>query len=156
MITIDIPGTKTLRLEHAVFDYNGTLACDGQLLPGVGAILMELSASLQLHVITADTFGSVGRALEGVPCQVVVIGPDGQDVAKRDYVRKIGPHRTASFGNGRNDCLMLRESVIGVAVISEEGAAAQTLAAADVVCHSATSALELLTNPLRLVATLRC
>ena len=156
MITIDIPGYQTLRLEHAVFDYNGTLACDGALLPGVRAILTELSASLQLHVITADTFGSVGRALEGIPCQVVVIAPGSQDVAKRDYVHKIGPHRTVSFGNGRNDGLMLRESALGVAVISAEGAAAQTLAAADVVCHSTTSALELLTNPLRLVATLRC
>ena len=28
MIEISIPGFGTLRLEHMVLDYNGTLACD--------------------------------------------------------------------------------------------------------------------------------
>jgi soluble P-type ATPase len=62
-------------------------------------------------------------------------------------------------GNGRNDQLMLKEAALGIAVILEEGAAAATLNAtlnaADVVCTHIVSALELLTNPLRLMATLR-
>ena len=35
MIEIDIPGYKTLHLEHLVLDYNGTLAVDGVLIDGV-------------------------------------------------------------------------------------------------------------------------
>ena len=35
MIDISIPGFGPLRLECLVLDYNGTLACDGELLPGV-------------------------------------------------------------------------------------------------------------------------
>ena len=35
MIAVDIPGYRELRLEHLVLDYNGTLAEDGKLLPGV-------------------------------------------------------------------------------------------------------------------------
>ena len=46
-------------------------------------------------------------------------------------------------------------AALGLAVIQREGAAAETLNAADVVCGDILSALELLTNPLRLVATLR-
>jgi hypothetical protein len=44
---------------------------------------------------------------------------------------------------------------IGVAVLGREGAAAETLAAAHIVVPDVLSGLELLTQPLRLVATLR-
>ncbi|MEZ4567516.1 MAG: hypothetical protein R2860_11350 [Desulfobacterales bacterium] len=50
---------------------------------------------------------------------------------------------------------MLRASALGIAVILEEGASAQTLQSADVVCTSIVSALSLLIHPLRLIATLR-
>ena len=50
---------------------------------------------------------------------------------------------------------MLQESALGIAVIQTEGAAAPTIQAADVVALDILDALELLTNPLRLVATLR-
>ena len=35
MLEIVIPGDTTLGLQHLVLDYNGTLACDGELLAGV-------------------------------------------------------------------------------------------------------------------------
>jgi len=59
MISIDIPGYKTLRLKYLVLDYNGTLAVDGLLLPGVVKQLNALSERLKVHVVTADTFGAV-------------------------------------------------------------------------------------------------
>jgi soluble P-type ATPase len=50
---------------------------------------------------------------------------------------------------------MLRAARLGVAVIQAEGAAAQALAAADLVLPSIIDALELFQNPRRLVASLR-
>jgi soluble P-type ATPase len=50
---------------------------------------------------------------------------------------------------------MLREAAVGIAVILAEGASGLTLAAADVVTAGIRPALALLSNPLRLVATLR-
>jgi soluble P-type ATPase len=76
-------------------------------------------------------------------------------MGKLDYVKALGADRTACMGNGRNDRLMLKEAALGVAVILDEGIAVETLNSADVVCTSILSALELLTNPLRLTATLR-
>ena len=35
MIEIAIPGGESLRLAHALLDFNGTLAQDGQLIEGV-------------------------------------------------------------------------------------------------------------------------
>jgi len=155
MIEIDIPGTKILQLEHLVLDYNGTIAFDGALIDGVKECLAELSQMLTIHVITADTFGSVKKALEDIDCKLAVIPLDHQDVAKLEYVKNLGCEQIVSMGNGVNDRLMLKASALGVAVIQGEGAVFETIASADIVCTDILSALSLLTNPLRLIATLR-
>jgi soluble P-type ATPase len=155
MIEIDIPGNKILRLEHLVLDYNGTIAFDGDLIKDVSACLVELSQKLTIHVITADTFGGVKKALKGIHCQLAVIPLAHQDVAKLEYIEKLGYNKIVSIGNGVNDRLMLKASALGVAVIQGEGAAFETLLSADVVCTDIRSALSLLANPLRLIATLR-
>ena len=155
MIQIDIPGFKKLRLNHLVLDYNGTIACDGELLPGVKAGLISLSDKITVHVLTADTFGRAYSFLKGIPCEYSVIARESQDLAKLEYVRGLDAGQTVCIGNGRNDYLMLKEAALGIAVILEEGAAVQTIMSADVVCTSIVSALDLLDNPLRLTATLR-
>ena len=155
MIDICIPGFKQLALEHLVLDFNGTLACDGILAEGVRDLLMLLSRDLEIHVVTADTHGNAAAACDGLPCRKVVLPEGDQDIAKRDYVRGLGAGRTVCFGNGRNDRLMVREAAIGICVIGEEGASAETAAAAHIVCRSAGEALSLLVHTKRLVATLR-
>ncbi len=155
MIKVDIPGYATLRLKYMVLDYNGTLAVDGQLIDGMRGCLELLAKDLEIHVITADTFGKVRSGMDGIPCKVSILPVANQADAKLDYVRKLGAENTVSIGNGRNDQLMLKASALGIAVILSEGAAVETLTAADVVCTSIVSAMELLLNPLRLTATLR-
>ena len=155
MIEIDIPGFRRLHLKHLVLDYNGTLARDGEVLPEVVDTLGRLAGTLDLHVLTADTFGEAAARLGDVPCRVVVLASDDQLAAKRDYVCRVGPEDAVCIGNGRNDTLMLQEAALGIAVIQEEGAAVETVNAADVVTPDIYAALGLLTNPLRLIATLR-
>ncbi len=156
MIRASIPGFGDLQLEHVVFDYNGTLAIDGVLIPGVREEISALSSLLQVRVVTADTFGTAERELRGLPCTMTVLSQDGQDMAKRDYVIALNPKRCVCIGNGRNDREMLRIATLGIALIQAEGAAAESLAAANVVCSSVIDALDLLQNPKRLMATLRC
>jgi P-type E1-E2 ATPase len=156
MIKIDIPGNKKLMLEHLVLDFNGTIAFDGALMDGVKECLAELSQKMIIHVITADTFGSVKKALKDIDCKLAVIPLDHQDAAKLEYVKNLGYDKTVSMGNGLNDQLMLKASALGVAIVSGEGAAFETLASADMVCTDILSALSLLIHPLRLTATLRC
>ena len=155
MIEIKIPGYKNLHLKYLVLDHNGTLAVDGILLSGVKERLKALSAGLEIHVLTADTFGKALSQLEGVPCKLSILPLDDQDTGKLAYVKKLGREHTVSIGNGRNDRLMLKEAALGITVILEEGAAVGTLTSADVVCKDILSALDLLSHPLRLTATLR-
>ena len=155
MIEIRIPGHRTLRLEHLVMDYNGTLACDGTLLDGVKEGMTALKDHLRIHVLTADTFGQAAAQLDGLPCTLSILGERNQDIGKLDYVRDLGAEGVVAVGNGRNDRMMLKEAALGIALILDEGAAVETIRSADVVCTSVPSAFSLLTNPLRLTATLR-
>ena len=155
MIEVDIPGYRTLQLEHLVLDHNGTLAVDGMLKPGVAKCLQKLSSDVTIYVVTADTFGKAADQLAGIPCELTILPAGSQDIGKLEFIQKLGTERTVCMGNGRNDRLMLREAALGVAVILEEGAAVETVSAADVVCSGIVPALELLLYPLRLTATLR-
>ncbi len=155
MLELFIPGFKDLRLEHLVLDYNGTLACDGRPLEGVRERLETLSGQVVIHLLTADTFGTVQGQAAGWPCRVEVI-PRGQEAeAKLSYVRGLGATRTAAVGNGRNDRLMLREAALGIAVLQTEGTAVEALLAADVAVPTIREALDLLLFPQRIKATLR-
>lgn len=155
MIEVAIPGYKELKLKYLVLDFNGTLSCDGKLLEGVKERLEALSEDLEIYVLTADTFGRAQAQLEGIPCELFVLPLKGQDRGKLEYIERLGSQLTVCVGNGRNDRLMIEGAALGIAVVLDEGAAVETLMAADVVCSSIFSALDLLSNPLRLVATLR-
>lgn len=155
MIAIDIPGYKRLRLRYLVLDYNGTLALDGRLLAGVAGALRRLHRRLEIHVLTADTFGTATAQLRGVPATVSVLPATRQDLRKAAYVRRLGAAATVCVGNGRNDRAMLRAASLGIAVVGGEGAAADTIVSGSIVCPSIVTALQLLLQPKRLIATLR-
>ena len=155
MFTAAIPGFGDLSLAHLVLDYNGTLARDGALVPGVAERIVALSKLLTMHVITADTFGTVARALSGLPVSVTVLGPGPEDAAKLAFVRSLGAAAAACVGNGRNDRLMLKEAALGLAVIGPEGACLDAVLAADAVFTDIRAALDVFSKPGRLAATLR-
>ena len=155
MIALSIPGFGALALEHLVLDYNGTLAVDGRLLAGVRDALEALAEQLVIHVITADTFGLAGTELAGLPVNITIIPQEGQAEAKLAYVEHLGAQRVFAIGNGRNDRKMLAAAAVGVALAQAEGAAAETIAAADVVATGILDGLDLLRNTKRLTATLR-
>ncbi|MFZ6031182.1 MAG: HAD family hydrolase [Chloroflexota bacterium] len=155
MIEIVIPGSDTLSLAHLLMDYNGTLAQDGVLLEGLPERLLDLSEKLQLHVITANTFGHARRQLEGIPCEVAIVSGENQAQAKLAYLEQLGRSLVVAVGNGRNDHLMLQSAALGIAVIQGEGAALPACLAADVIVPDVLAALDLLRYPKRLIATLR-
>ncbi|MBU1567658.1 MAG: ATPase P [Proteobacteria bacterium] len=156
MIEINIPDFGHLRLAHLVLDYNGTLAFDGKLISGVVDLLGLLAKHLQIHIITADTFGSVQQAFAGSDFTVHILLPGSEEEGKADYVRRLGNMSSVCIGNGRNDRLMLGEAGLGIVVLQREGLAMQALLAADIIIANIVDALELLLHPRRITATLRC
>jgi len=155
MINISIPGFRDLHLRHLVSDYNGTLAVDGALLSGVEKLLTELSSQIEIHVITGDTFGLAATQLAGLPFNLEIIPVESQPEKKLAFIESLGEQNVVAIGNGRNDRKMLEVAAVGIALIQAEGASPETLASADVVSTNILDALNLLTNPKRLIATLR-
>ena len=155
MIIIEIPGYKRLEINHIVCDYNGTIAVDGNLIDGVRKIINDLSEQVDVHVITADTFGFVERELENVHCKLVKISIQNQAVRKLEYVLNLGKDKTICIGNGHNDRLMLKEAALGITILQEEGACIETLLVSDIVCKNIIDALGYFIEPKRLIATLR-
>jgi P-type E1-E2 ATPase len=154
VLELAIPGWGYLELNHLVMDYNGTLALDGKVLEGVVERLDRLRHRLELHLVTGDTYGNVKSQASGLPVALTILQAGEQAQEKADYVRRLGGGVVA-LGNGRNDVLMLRAADLGLAVLGPEGAYRGTLDAADVVVPGPLTALDLLLEPRRLVATLR-
>ncbi|MFT7879577.1 MAG: ATPase P [Sulfurimonas sp.] len=155
MLNIKIPGMDEITVEHLLLDYNGTLACDGQIKPGVLEKLEQLSKELKIHVITADTFGSVQEQCNVPFIHIHIIGKESQDHAKLDYLKRLGEKHTVAVGNGLNDALILQDAILGFAIQQEEGCASRSLIASDIVFQHINDALDLLLNENRSIATLR-
>jgi P-type E1-E2 ATPase len=151
-ITIDIPGGNTLVLDHLVLDVNGTITNRGALIPGVAARIARLRETFDVRLLTADTYGTADEiaAALGVPAERVTDG-----AAKVAAVQRLGAGSCAAIGNGANDEPMLHAVGLGIAVLGPEAASPRTLAAADLVCGSILTALDLLTEPRALTSTLR-
>jgi len=114
-----------------------------------------LAKLVDIYVITADTFGSVQAELAGMPVKVTRISSKDERAEKLALVRQLGPQMTLTIGNGNNDALMLKESVIGIGVMGREGCAKSALDNADLLVSDILCALEMLIYPERLKATLR-
>ena len=61
MIKANIPGRGDYVIEKLLLDYNGTIALDGTLLPGVGERITRLAESLEVILVTADTHGTAAK-----------------------------------------------------------------------------------------------
>lgn len=153
MLTIDLRGGGSFELDHLVLDINGTLTDHGTLIEGVAERLGLLADVLEIHVFTADTFGTAEGLARQLAVATVTTIADGAEKAAR--VEALGADRVVAIGNGRNDEAMLRAARLGIAVLGTEGAATATLLAADVACASVTDALDLLLDERAITATLR-
>lgn len=155
MIELNIPGRGLLRLQHLVTDVNGTLAVDGQLIEGIAKKIGLLNDRFTIHLLTADTHGRQAVIDQQLNLTAVRIQPGMEAEQKAEYVRNLGAEAVVAIGQGANDAAMLKEAALGICVMSQEGAATETLISADLVMPTITAALELLDKPLRLVASLR-
>jgi len=155
MINIEIPGYGNLHIKNVLIDYNGTIASEGKLIPSLKNIIEKLSKKVNLYVITADTFGTVSKEIENFPIEIIKIEKENERQQKVEALKKLGSQNTISYGNGNNDKLIIKESVIGICIMGDEGCSRETLEEADLVINSIEKGLLLLLDENKLKATLR-
>jgi len=155
MIELSIPGRGSLWLQHLVTDVNGTLAVDGGLIDGLARRIASIQDRLSIHLLTADTHGRQAAIDRQLNLTATRLSPGNEQEQKRSYVEQLGADSVVAIGQGANDASMLKAAALGICVISTEGAAVETLLAADILAPDILAAFDLLDRPLRLVATLR-
>jgi soluble P-type ATPase len=152
---IEIPNFKTLKITDIVCDYNGTIAKDGVVLPQIKELFECLSKLYTIHVITADTFGSVHTQLKDYEVTIKVLSSDNHTKEKAQYINTLGAQHCIALGNGNNDKEMLISAAIGISILGDEGCAKDALLNSDLTCRDISDALDLCLNTKRLIATLR-
>ncbi|MGB9776353.1 MAG: HAD family hydrolase [Anaerolineae bacterium] len=155
MLEIAVLSREPLRLEHLVLDLNGTVALDGAPLPGVRERVARLRSLLTVHLVSADTQGTLAAVAEDLGAVPYRLGPGDEAEQKAALVEQLGADRVVAVGNGANDARMLKRAALGIAVLGPEGLAVSCLLAADVLAPDILAALDLLRFPRRLVATRR-
>jgi P-type E1-E2 ATPase len=155
VIEIVIPGRQIYRFEHLVLDLNGTIALDGEIIPGVEERLEVLRDNIAVTVVTADTHGNATVIGQSIEVAIHRIDAGSENAQKSELVNKLGKEHTVCIGNGTNDVSMLKEAALGICIIGHEGASSEAVMSADVVMNDINHALDLLLHPGRLIATLR-
>ncbi len=158
MISCAIPGRDTIEISHLVCDMNGTLALDGSLLPGVAEAFEQLKDLVEIHIVSADTHGTLSeleRVLGDRVSHYKRLQPGSEAEQKLEYIEALGAYSAAAVGQGTNDRLMLRGAALGICVLSPEGTAVETMLSADILAPDILTALGLFLNTARLKATLR-
>lgn len=151
-LTVSIPGLDELRLQDLLLDVNGTLTDRGQLLDEIEQRIDRLRETLEIHLVSADTFDTLEELAERLRVRAIRAA-SGAD--KLGLLERLGRESCVVVGNGANDALVLQSAALGIAIIGPEGASAAALRAADLVCATAPGALDLLLKPRALAATLR-
>lgn len=153
---IEVPGHKLIEIHHLLLDYNGTLALDGILIEGVADRIQEIAAKgIDIHIITADTNGTVRESCRDLPVQIEIFENTGAAVSKRSVAEKLGAEYCACIGNGYNDRHMFETCALSLAVIGAEGCSIRAIMQADIACNHILDALDLILKSNRTVATLR-
>jgi len=155
MIELNIPGRGKLQLEHLVTDVNGTLAIDGILLDGLAKRIASIRDRLTVHMLTADTHGRQAVIDQQLNLAGTRLAEGNEQEQKRAFVEKLGAQHVVAIGQGANDALMLKSAALGICIMSAEGAAVETILAADLVVPTIFDALDLLDKPMRIIASLR-
>lgn len=156
MIDINIPGFGHVRVHHLVLDMNGTIATGGVIHESLREPLAVVKDSLDIHVVSADNYGTLAAMASSFGLQAHVLPRVASErEEKLAFIQQLDPGRVVAMGNGGNDALMLQAARIGICVIGEEGAAREAIMAADIIVTRPQDAFALLTEPRRMVATLR-
>ena len=153
---VNIPGRGIIRIENLLLDYNGTIACDGKVIPLVKEKIEAITkVGISVHLVTADTHGTAGDQCVNMTIEIQIFHNSNVAENKREIVEKLGAENCMCIGNGFNDGSMFEACSISIIVMGAEGCCTKSLMKADIVCKNIEDALDLILKPNRIIATLR-
>ncbi len=137
MIKIETKNLGNIEIHNLVLDLNGTISCDGNLISGVAERIQKLKQTLNIYLISADTFGTAEKIAEKLGINRIQMNQtEKESKQKAEFVQSINPSKTAAIGNGQNDFEMLKIAKIGIAIIGQEGMCAILMNCAKILVSS--------------------
>jgi len=156
MLLLETKSFGKIEVQNLVLDMNGTIACDGKLIPGIQERIQHLKEFIHIYLVSADTFGTAQLIAEDLGIHVHKLDQTiSESEQKAFFLESLNAAYTVAIGNGQNDIKMLKIAKIGIGIIGPEGMAAELLLSAKIIVNSPLDALDLLIKPKRLLATLR-
>ena len=157
MRKINIPNYRIITVKNILFDINGTLQFQGKISPELIIKFNELKKIYKIYLISADTRGNLKDIAETLDVDYIKIKP--QEIteveAKNNELIRLGKDVTVAVGNGNNDALMLKNAVLGIVILGNEGASIKSMMNSDVALPDPLSALNFLLDEKIMIATLR-
>lgn len=157
MRKINIPNYRIIIIKNILFDINGTLQFQGKISPELIIKFNELKKIYKIYLISADTRGNLKDIAETLDVDYIKIKP--QEIteveAKNNELIRLGKDVTVAVGNGNNDALMLKNAVLGIVILGNEGASIKSMMNSDVALPDPLSALNFLLDEKIMIATLR-
>ena len=152
---IVVPGWGSIEIKNVVLDLNGTLTESGDFIPGVLECLEALSGKgFKIFVLSGDTRGTLRQSFQHAQGIEAIVTKTARE--KQTFVESIGAEHTVCVGNGNIDVEMFKVARLSICTIQAEGATTKAMLQADIVVTHITQAFEILLDPNKLIATLRC
>lgn len=157
MKEINIPNYGKFIIENVIFDLNGTLQLKGQISEEVVNKFEQLKDNYNVYIISADIRGNLKELANKLNVSFIKINPKEttEAEAKNNELIKLNKDKTIAVGNGNNDALMLKNAVIGITVLGNEGATVKSILNSDAVFPNPISVLDFLLDEKIMIGTLR-
>lgn len=157
MRKINIPNYGIITIKNILFDINGTLQFQGKISLELTIKFNELKKIYKIYLISADTRGNLKNIAEILDVDYIKIQSQGitEAEAKNNELIRLGKDVTVAVGNGNNDALMLKDAILGIVILGNEGATIKSIINSDVVLPSPISVIDFLLDEKIMIATLR-
>lgn len=157
MKEFDIPNYGKIKVKNIIFDINGTIQFKGQISDTLVKKFEELKKFYNIYLVSADTRGNLMELASKLNVSYIKINPErhSEAEAKNSELIKLGKEVTIAVGNGNNDALMLKNSILGISVLGSEGATVKSILNSDVVVPDPISAIDFLLDEKIMIGTLR-
>ncbi len=154
-LIIKIPGRENIHIENIIFDYNGTIAINGKIKESIKESVKKLTTLYKVYVLTADTYKTAEKECKEIGIILKTFPRENAGEFKKNILLEVGKTTTICVGNGFNDIKMCKESILSIGVIEEEGMCSKLFLHTDIVVKSIESALNILLDKNKIIATLR-
>ncbi len=157
MRKIIIPYHGEITIKNVIFDINGTIQFKGHISEELVQKFEELKKFYNIFLVSSDTRGNLKNIAKKLGVNFKKVNTQGINdaEAKNNELKKLGKEVTVAVGNGNNDALMLKNAILGIAILGSEGASTRSILNSDVVFTDVINAIEFLLDEKTMISTLR-